>query len=264
MDELYIPSDFALSKRQKALYEDLVEGIDNQLLETMEWLDTNEAKRLWNKKQKEIDKMWDDLDLKSHMDDITKENIENEEEYINQFYKIGKDLGEKELKHKMDFTNADKKALKFLKDYNYDLIKNVNDDIAHGVRKVITEAVASGKHPTEVVADLMELPFKPNDTRISVKTRCELIARTESARALNTGTLQSYYKMGVTEVDIITSGTDSVCDECLELEANSPYPVSVAMRLLPAHPGCCCSFAAVTESIADEPVDNPLIADLTP
>ena len=62
MDELYIPSDFALSKRQKALYEDLVEGIDNQLLETMEWLDTNEAKRLWNKKQKEIDKMWDDLD----------------------------------------------------------------------------------------------------------------------------------------------------------------------------------------------------------
>ena len=198
------------------------------------------------------------------MDDITKENIGNEEEYINQFYKIGKDLGEKELKHKMDFTDADKKALKFLKDYNYDLIKNVNDDIAHGVRKVITEAIASGKHPSEVVADLMELPFKPNDTRISVKTRCELIARTESARALNTGTLQSYYKMGVTEVDIITSGTDSVCDECLELEANSPYPISVAMRLLPAHPGCCSSFAAVTESIADEAVDNPLIADLTP
>lgn len=256
-------SDLPLTKRQMDFYKTLVDGLDEQLLVTIDWLESVECKELWNKNQVDIDEFWNKLELKQYLDDITTSNAGNAQEYAEEFYKIGKDLSMRELNKFFDFTSADKQALFFVKEYNFELVKNVNNSLANGIRSLITEQILTGRHPTEMVDRLLNLPFNPLDTKISVQSRCLFIARTESARAINTGTLQTYEQLGVTEVEIITSHAQNVCDICKELESKSPYPLKEGMSLLPAHVNCCCSYAAVTDTI-EEPPKNPRIINTTP
>ena len=263
MSDLHYPQEVKMSGKEKQLYEDLLQGIDNQLLQAIEYLDSDECKRLWYDEQLQIDDFWEKANLKKYLDSIIEANVESVEGYIEYFYAVGRELGCEELNEKVKFSDTDAKALFFLKEYNFELVKNVNDEIANGIKKVITEQLATGKHPYDVVPDLMKLPFHPLDTKISVKTRCEYIARTESARALNTGSLQSYEILGVTQVDFITSHTRNVCDICRELEEKSPYSLKEAMSLICPHPNCRCSVAAVTDTI-EEPPTKPRIINTTP
>ena len=73
---------------------------------------------------------------------------------------------------------------------------------------------------------------------ISPRVRAEMIARTEHARAVNTGTLQSYANYGVEMVEIITARDDLVCEICEEYDEENPHRLSDAQDLLPAHPNC--------------------------
>ena len=110
----------------------------------------------------------------------------------------------------------------------------------------------------------MELPFNPIDTNISLITRAEMIARTEHARAVNTGTLQAYVNYGITQVEIVTAQDGLVCDDCLELESRNPLTINEAQEALPMHPNCRCAFAPVADSVEDlERVNNPTSVDLT-
>ena len=111
---------------------------------------------------------------------------------------------------------------------------------------------------------LMELPLTPINNNISVRTRAEMIARTEHARAVNTGTLQAYVNYGVKQVEIITAQDGLVCDDCLEIEDNNPHNVYEAQELLPMHPNCRCAFApVVTDDDIIERVSDPISVDLT-
>ena len=121
--------------------------------------------------------------------------------------------------------------------------------------------------------NLMELPLSPINGNISVRTRAEMIARTEKARAQNTGTLQAYANYGVDQIEVITSHDDLVCDYCLELEEGNPYMLQEADNLIPAHPNCRCYYVAHVPE-PDELgsfdigslsiVDNPLVVNLCP
>ena len=110
----------------------------------------------------------------------------------------------------------------------------------------------------------MELPLTPINNNISVRTRAEMIARTEHARAVNTGTLQAYVNYGVTQVEIITAKDSLVCDDCMDAEENNPWSINEAQSLLPMHPTCRCAYAPIVDSIEDlERVENPPSVDLT-
>ena len=138
---------------------------------------------------------------------------------------------------------------------------------------MIFNAVASGEGYQTTMRNLMELPLTPIDGNLSVRTRAEMIARTEYARAVNTGTLQAYANYGVEKVVINTSHDKLVCNYCIGLEEGNPYTLQEAMKLLPAHPNCRCNYAAYIPE-PDELgsfdigalsiVNNPLIVNLCP
>ena len=77
---------------------------------------------------------------------------------------------------------------------------------------------------------------------ISSNVRADAIARTESMRALNQGTLLSYQQYGIEYVEIPPSGTegDWNCD-CQDLVEGGPYRIEEAPEL-PAHPNCTHTY----------------------
>ena len=148
--------------------------------------------------------------------------------------------------------------------YNFNLVTNLNTELRDGIREVIFNAVAAGDGYQTTMRNLMELPLTPINNNISVRTRAEMIARTEHARAVNTGTLQAYVNYGVSQVEIITAQDGLVCDDCLDIESQNPWSISEAQDLLPMHPNCRCAFAAVVDVNEDLERDpNPVSVDLT-
>jgi len=77
--------------------------------------------------------------------------------------------------------------------------------------------------------------------------RSELIARTETANALSTASLDSMNDMGIEGKEWITAGDDLVSDECLGNEAEGVIPVGDAFSsgamAPPEHPDCRCTVA---------------------
>ena len=79
------------------------------------------------------------------------------------------------------------------------------------------------------------------------KYRSELIARTETANALSTASLDSMEDMGVDGKEWVTAGDDMVSEECEANEAEGVIPVgqtfSGGVDAPPQHPDCRCSIA---------------------
>ena len=79
------------------------------------------------------------------------------------------------------------------------------------------------------------------------KHRSELIARTETANALSTASLDNMKDMGIEGKEWITAGDDLVSDECEANEAEGVIPVnqefSGGVMAPPQHPDCRCVVA---------------------
>lgn len=77
--------------------------------------------------------------------------------------------------------------------------------------------------------------------------RSELIARTETANALSTASLDRMKDMGIEGKEWVTAGDDKVSDECLGNEAEGVIPVnqsfSGGVMAPPQHPDCRCTVA---------------------
>ena len=79
-----------------------------------------------------------------------------------------------------------------------------------------------------------------------LKLRTETIARTESARAQNYGTCETYQKEGVVEGELSASG--GACEKCANM-SGSRYPIAEARDIVPIHPSCCCVILPVIEGM---------------
>ena len=79
------------------------------------------------------------------------------------------------------------------------------------------------------------------------KYRSELIARTETANALSTSSLDAMEDMGIDGKEWVTAGDDRVSDECSGNEAEGVIPVdqsfSGGVMAPPQHPDCRCTIA---------------------
>lgn len=77
--------------------------------------------------------------------------------------------------------------------------------------------------------------------------RSQLIARTETANALSTASLDRMGEMGIEGKEWITAGDDLVSEECLGNEAEGIIPVnqgfSGGVMAPPQHPDCRCTIA---------------------
>ena len=266
MDWIKIPFCKALTPEELAYLQSLNEGLDNQLKLIRDFLGSEEYAELSYMNQRQIDAFFKNSGITNKLNDLIEYNASNSEEFIRQFYKIGRELGYADIGGVLAYTQADRIALYNLTTYNFDLVTNLNTELREGIREVIFNAVANGDGYQTTMRNLMELPLTPIGDNISVRTRAEMIARTEKARAVNTGTLQAYANYGVEYVEIITAQDSLVCDDCIDAEENNPHSLQEAQSLLPRHPNCRCAYSAVVnpDDLDNlERVDNPISVDLT-
>ena len=273
MDWIKIPFHKKLSQGELEYLTSILLGLDRQLEIVSDYIGSAEYAELEFMNQRQIDAFFQNSGINQRLDELINFNAANSEEFIREFYRIGAELGYEDIEQTLSYTIADQRALFFVSQYNFDLITKVNQELKQGIKEVIFNAVASGEGYQTTMRRLMELPLEPINSNISVKTRAEMIARTEYARAINTGTLQAYANYGVDKVVINTSHDGLVCNYCLELEENNPYTLQEAMKFLPAHPNCRCNYAAyIPEPDALESFDigalsivnNPVIVNLCP
>ena len=272
-DWVHIPFTKKLNQSELEYLTSMLLGFDRQLGLIAEYMGSEEYAELEFATQNQIDAFFRNSGIDKRLNELINFNASTSEEFIQEFYRIGAELGYEDIEQSLAYTIADQEALFNVSKYNFDLITNVNQELRTGIKEVIFNAVATGEGYTTTMRRLQELPLTPINTNISVRTRAEMIARTEYARAVNTGTLQAYANYGVDQVVINTSHDGLVCDYCVMLEKDNPYTLQEAMKLLPAHPNCRCNYAAYIPE-PDELgsfdigslsiVNNPLIVNLVP
>jgi SPP1 gp7 family putative phage head morphogenesis protein len=272
-DWVEIPFTKKLSQSELEYLTSILLGYDRQLGIIAQYLGSEEYAELQFANQRQIDAFFRTSGIDKRLDEVINFNASTSEEFIKNFYRIGAELGYEDIEQTLAYTLADQEALFHVSKYNFDLITNVNQELKDGIKEVIFESVAEGEGYQTTIRKLQQLPLTPINTNISIRTRAEMIARTEYARAVNTGTLQAYANYGVEKVVINTSHDGLVCDYCLMLEADNPYTLQEAMKLLPAHPNCRCNYAAyIPEPDALDSFDigslsivnNPLVVNLCP
>ena len=263
-----------LSEYEKQYLDDLIKSINQQLETTTKYLQTNEAKHYFREVQRAKDEFFADKNLEYELDYIVSRSFKHTDKFVKAFYEIGAKLGYKDIKRRLKYTPADENALAHLVRYNYELVRNLNNELAYGIKRTIFEGAARGQNPRELIPTIEKLPLKPlqiplkngNFRTISTRTPAEMIARTEYARAQCNGKLQAYANYNVEKVDILTCGDELVCDICNYYEHHSPWELRQAAMLLPAHPNCRCTYIAhiLDDSIIpSEPVSDPELMNLT-
>lgn len=260
-NEVRLPLCKRLSKDEKDYLKFLHNGIDNNIQYAIKWLDTNEASELLSVDEDDFDDEFVNSDLYSNLNTLFLNNKNENAKYINKFYNKGSKLGYDDLGRMLPIMSSDREALSILNEYVGDVVTNVNVECGIGIKDVLMLSVMGVLGAKEIKENILKVPYVTVRSNISVTSRCNMIARTEYGRAINTGVLQAYSNTGVSEVNINTTGLPNVCDDCLDLEQNNPYSIEEAMGLLPLHPQCACSYSPVYSSI--ENVNNPTIIDLT-
>lgn len=166
------------------------------------------------------------------------------DEIISRIYDSGLQAGADEIKRTRYYNDATKYGLHFLQSYNFELISNVNDDLKNHILEEIFAGIAAGEGMPEVAKRILDATnHSLTGKTLSARQRAMMIARTESARAMTQGRLQSYANYGVHEIKILTAGDDNVCAICREAETKI-YLIENAGDLVPFHPLCRCSVTA--------------------
>lgn len=259
-------------------FKQIDQAIDDKLAETIKWLDSDEAKEYFQQEAEYQEEVFEALEDK--WDDILSGEIASADELLDRIYEHGKQQGYSEIREKIRYTDADRQALQFAKDYNFHLIQKLDDNLRDAVKKQVIQAVASGEHPYELAPKIQELGVQPlPGSTLSARHRAVMIARTETARVQNTGIIQSYVNEGFTEVNILTAEDSSVCRLCLAnayefntdeiiLEnrgADRTHKIADmnSNSWVPLHPNCRCTYVAVWDSRGEAP-ENPESVNLTP
>jgi hypothetical protein len=118
-------------------------------------------------------------------------------------------------------------------------IKGITGSLLDQLGNRIGDGLASGDSVDSVARGLMDI--------VGDRSRAEMIAHTETARAATIATLDTYGANGVGEWDWVLS--DGACPECEDQEADNPHPLADSGDQPPLHPRCRCAVSPVVESI---------------
>lgn len=118
-------------------------------------------------------------------------------------------------------------------------LKGVTDAMGQQMSRVLATGLSRGEGPAKISRELRKVLTKMK------KTRADTIARTEVIAAHAEGQLDSFERLGVTEVTLMaewsTAGDDKVCELCAPLEG-AVMTIAEARGLLPRHPNCRCAW----------------------
>lgn len=231
-----------LSVDEIKYFNSIIDGFNNQTQFYIDWLDSDEARRIFYENEQYNDHTFAKID--EQIKEIVHDTSLKADEIISRIYDSGLQAGADEIKRTRYYNDATKYGLHFLQSYNFELISNVNDDLKNHIREEIFAGIAAGEGMPEVAKRILDATnHSLTGKTLSARQRAMMIARTESARAMTQGRLQSYANYGVHEVKILTAGDDNVCAICREAETKI-YLIENAGDLVPFHPLCRCSVTA--------------------
>jgi len=118
-------------------------------------------------------------------------------------------------------------------------VKGITGSLLDQLGNTIGSGVAAGDSVSTIGRSLSGIIGSPS--------RAEMIAHTETARAVTQGTLNTYALNGVNEWDWILS--DGACAFCEAAAAAGPYSSLDAATQPPGHPRCRCSASPHVSSI---------------
>lgn len=206
------------------------------------WLDSGEAQKFFLQRRDRLSQFFDESNLKESLLRNGNDCYRSSEELIEDIYDRGAKQGYSQIEQDRVFTQRDRRTLDHLLNYDYKLITSVNADQIGNIRDALVEGVIEGKHPVEMAKDIRESADIVAERGISPTARSIMIARTEASRALNEGELNAYRNYGITMVDWVTAGDDTVCEDCVEMENNNPHNIEDIE--IPLHPNCRCTIRA--------------------
>ena len=183
-----------LRSREKAIIQELEKVYtSDKLAEIKDFQD------LWDRLLTNIKGMFQSTNVKPLVDEFTEK-----------FYVKG--LISSEYEFSQNFF-PDKKQLAFLKDYNFDLVKGMTDELADKLKGVLQRAHLQQKPFTEVKDEVAKL-FDNNEVR------AKAIVRTEEARAGNLGKLEGAKQSGILQeksiLNPLNDKTSPLCRRMME------------------------------------------------
>ncbi len=273
-DEFNIKS--ANDTQEVRYYNQLMNLINGQLDAGIRWLDSDEAEQYFkgeSKYQREVFQA-----LEDEWDEILSSKYSSVDALLSEVYRRGKAKGYADMRTRIRYTEQDKLALAFAREYNFGLIQIYDDDVRNQIKNKITEAIVAGDHPNTLAPKILSIAEERLDgSNFTPKQRATMIARTEISRVQNTGVLQSYVNEGYTEVKLLTAEDDHVCDLCLRyafefndndnitFENRGEERVHNIFKLIkngnypPFHPVCRCTYMSVWESKGKIPNDASVV-----
>jgi len=132
-------------------------------------------------------------------------------------------------------------AIDWAEKHSATLVKGIDEETKKRLAHTISQGIENKRGIPGLSRDIR------NTFGDMSKYRSELIARTETANALSTASLDSMEDMGIDGKEWITAGDDLVSEECLGNEAQGVIPVGDAFSsgamAPPEHPDCRCTIA---------------------
>lgn len=233
--------DDALSEEEQEYYYYILLILDGQIDEVKKWVSSDTFKKLLEDVENLPLNFFDDFKLKMRV------YLQDKFELLLlplllDYYKNTNNLVYSSMNIKPILTDNDLLNFIEIRQYNYDLLTNLCDDLDKNFKDIILEGVVNNKSVDEIANELEIAGISPLNKH-TAQQRAKMIARTEVNSVKNKARLQAYKDNNIEWVDIVTMHDSKVCGDCLSLEANNPYHISEVNGLLPVHPNCRCIYA---------------------
>lgn len=233
-------NDEALTDEEEEYYYYILLILDGRINEVKKWVTSDVFKELINDVENLPLGFFDDFKLKMRVYLQDKFELLLLPLLIG-FYQNSNELTYQSLNVKPILTDNDLLNFVEIRQYNYDLLTNLCDDLDKNFKDIILDGVINGKSVNEIAQELEIAGISPLNKH-TAQQRAKMIARTEVNSVKNKAILQAYKDNNITWVDIVTMGDMRVCQECLDLESNNPYNINEIDNLLPVHPNCRCIY----------------------
>lgn len=234
-------NDEALSDEEEDYYYKILLILNGEINEVKKWVTSDEFKQLINDVENLPLGFFDEFKLKMRV------FLQDKFELLllpllTGFYHQSNKVTYQSMNLKPVLTDNDLLNFIEIRQYNYDLLTNLCDDLDKNFKDIILEGVVNNKSVDEIANELEIAGISPLNKH-TAQQRAKMIARTEVNSVKNKARLQAYKDNNIQWIDIVTMGDSKVCTDCLNLEANNPYHIDEINNLLPVHPNCRCIYA---------------------
>lgn len=230
--------DDALSDDEKEYYYNILLILDGQVNEVRKWVSSDEFKEIMDNVESLPLNFFDDFKIKMRVFLTDKFEVLLLPLLLG-FYKESNELTYASLNQKQVFTDNDLLNFIEVRQYNYDLLTNLCDDLDKNFKEIILNGVIQGKDINDISQELQEAGINPLN-RHTAQQRAKMIARTEVNSIKQKAKLQAYKDNNIKWINFNTMGDNRVCQDCINLEMNNPYQIDESWDIIPVHPNCRC------------------------